>query len=169
DPAAVEGLIALAQALNGPTRCALITLRGGGNRSGADVALTMQTGFPFAVDLNRGYPRYRPEESAAALLASRRIDRVLVVGDPRRVPTPVAERLGAVPTAVVGPFASDAPFPTALAVDTAVAGIHEGGIAYRMDDVPLPLRPALDGPPAAVQVLEALAARLAARRGAEVA
>jgi hypothetical protein len=28
--------------------------------------------------------------------------------------------------------------------DTGVAGIHEGGMALRMDDVPLPLRPSLD-------------------------
>ena len=26
-----------------------------------------------------------------------------------------------------------------------MAGIHEGGTAFRMDDVPLPLRPALEG------------------------
>src|SRR5438034_8616101 len=47
DPARAEALVTLAQALNGPTRCALSTLRGGGNRSGADAVLTWQTGFPF--------------------------------------------------------------------------------------------------------------------------
>src|SRR5207247_10277717 len=56
DPARAEALVTLAQALNGPTRCALSTLRGGGNRSGADAVLTWQTGFPFAVDFARGYP-----------------------------------------------------------------------------------------------------------------
>ena len=60
DPDRAEALIALAQALNGRTRCALSTLRGGGNRSGADAVLTWQTGFPFAVDFGRGYPTYRP-------------------------------------------------------------------------------------------------------------
>src|SRR5256885_17103240 len=69
DPARAEALVALAQALNGPTRCALSTLRGGGNRSGADAVLTWQTGFPFAVDFARGYPTYRPQADAAALLA----------------------------------------------------------------------------------------------------
>src|SRR4029077_8221648 len=49
DPARAEALVTLAQALNGTTRCALSTLRGGGNRSGADAVLTWQTGFPFAV------------------------------------------------------------------------------------------------------------------------
>src|SRR2546429_5013534 len=60
DPDRAEALISLAQALNGPTRCALSTLRGGGNRSGADAVLTWQTGFPFAVDFVRGYPTHRP-------------------------------------------------------------------------------------------------------------
>src|SRR5688572_18873434 len=62
-------LLTLAQALNGPTRCAYIALRGGGNRSGADACLTAQTGYPVAVDFSRGYPRYRPYEHAAARLA----------------------------------------------------------------------------------------------------
>jgi formylmethanofuran dehydrogenase subunit B len=43
-----------------------------------------------------------------------------------------------------------------VAIDTGVAGIHEGGTAYRMDEVPLMLRPPLDGPRTASQVLLAL-------------
>src|SRR5207247_1420926 len=65
DPARAEALVTLSQALNGPTRCALSTLRGGGNRSGADAVLTWQTGFPFAVDFARGYPSYQPQAGAA--------------------------------------------------------------------------------------------------------
>src|SRR5207247_10074977 len=41
DPDRAEALVALAQALNGPTRCALSALRGGGHRSGADAVLTV--------------------------------------------------------------------------------------------------------------------------------
>ncbi|MFL5576856.1 MAG: hypothetical protein ACJ79S_12890, partial [Gemmatimonadaceae bacterium] len=54
----------------------------------------------------------------------------------------------------------------AAVVDTAVAGIHEGGTAVRMDDVPLPLRPSLEGPPAAVDVVRALRERVRRERGA---
>ena len=64
DPRRSDGLLALAEALNGPTRCALCTLRGGGNRSGADAVLTAQTGYPMAVDFARGTPRYRPYAGA---------------------------------------------------------------------------------------------------------
>ena len=160
-PDRAEGLIALAQALNGPTRCVLSTLRAGGNRSGADAVLTWQTGFPCAVDFGRGYPSYRPHDGAAALVARREIDATLVIGSPASVPEPVARGFGSVPTVAIGPYASAAGFAPAVAVDTGVAGIHEGGMAFRMDDVPLPLRPLVVGPPAAAVVVRDLATRLA--------
>jgi formylmethanofuran dehydrogenase subunit B len=43
-----------------------------------------------------------------------------------------------------------------VAIDTGTAGIHEGGTAYRMDEVPRSLRPPLTGQRSAVQTLEAL-------------
>jgi len=62
----------------------------------------------------------------------------------------------------IGPRASAAAFKPAVSVDTGIAGIHEGGTAYRMDEVPLPLRPALAGPPTAAGTLRALRERLGA-------
>ena len=164
DSAATEGLIALVQALNGSTRAALSTLRAGGNRSGLEAITTWQTGFPFAVDFQRGYPRYRPEEHAGQLLAAGRIRTVLLAGAPAALPPAVAAGLGNAVVVAVGPRASQAPFSTRVAVDTAMAGIHEGGTAVRLDDVPLPLRPVLSGPPAAREVLRALDDRLKSRR-----
>ena len=155
-----EGLIALAQALNGPTRCALSMLRAGGNRSGADAVVTWQTGFPCAVDFGRGYPSYRPHDGAAALVARREIDAMLVIGSPGSLPESVARGLASVATVAIGPYASAAAFAPVVAVDTGVAGIHEGGMAFRMDDVPLPLRPSVAGPPAAADVVRDLATRL---------
>ncbi len=57
---------------------------------------------------------------------------------------------------VIGPGASEAPGDPRVAIDTGRAGIHEGGTAYRMDDIPLPLTPVLDGSRTAVTVLVAL-------------
>jgi len=191
----VDGLLGLAQALNGPTRCALIALRGGGNRSGADAVLTWQTGFPTAVDFARGTPRYAvyradraPDEpdaeragdaatpaadadgkgaggdAARSLAAQGGFDAVLVVGDPAAVPTEVARALVRVPCVAIGPHASDFVPAPEIAVDTGMPGIHEPGVALRMDDVPLPLRPALGGVPSAAAVLLALARGVGARR-----
>ena len=149
DPLRVEGLIALMQALNGPTRAALTTLRAGGNRSGAEAVLTWQTGYPMAVDFASGFPRYTPDvrgldhvEDAAT---------VLVVGSAADLSSEIAASLGRVPTVAIGPRASEASFATRVAIDTGVAGIHEGGTAYRMDDVPLPLRPPIPGGRSAVR------------------
>jgi formylmethanofuran dehydrogenase subunit B len=162
DPARAEALVTLAQALNGATRCALSTLRGGGNRSGADAVLTWQTGFPFAVDFVRGYPSYRPEAGAAALLSGAEAGAALVIGAPASLPAPVAAALARVRTVAIGPRASAASFQPAVAVDTGVAGIHEAGTAFRMDDIPLPLRPSLEGARAALVTVRALRERLGA-------
>ena len=143
NPLRVEGLIALAQALNGPTRAALSSLRAGGNRPGAESVLTWQTGYPFAVDHSRGYPRYMPGDRGLDRLARGGFTAALVVGSPvsgwRSGSGSGRYRHGG-----DRPRASQAPFPTRVAIDTGVAGIHEGGTAYRMDEVPLSLRPPLD-------------------------
>jgi len=160
DPARAEALVTLSQTLNAPTRCALSTLRGGGNRSGADAVLTWQTGFPFAVDFARGYPSYQPQAGAAALLGAGEVDAALVIGAPATLPVPVATALARVGSVVIGPRASAATFQPAVAVDAGVAGIHEGGTAFRMDDVPLPLRPSFEGARAALVTVRALRERL---------
>ncbi len=54
DAQRTEGLVALTQVLNGPTRAALSSLRSGGNRSGAEAALTWQTGYPLRVSFSGG-------------------------------------------------------------------------------------------------------------------
>jgi formylmethanofuran dehydrogenase subunit B len=153
DPQRAAAMIALAQALNGPTRCALITLRGGGNRSGAEAVLTAETGFPTGVVFARGYPVYRPHD------AGRTTDALLVVGDAAQMPPDVVNRFAADARAIVGPRASlhDA----AVAVDTGVAGVHVNGTALRMDDVPLRLRPPVSVGLDPAEVLRALRSRVA--------
>jgi formylmethanofuran dehydrogenase subunit B len=49
-----------------------------------------------------------------------------------------------------------------VVIDSARAGIHEAGTALRMDDVPLPLRALVTGPPPARDLLATLAALVAA-------
>jgi formylmethanofuran dehydrogenase subunit B len=77
------------------------------------------------------------------------------------VPESLRPGLADLSVVLVGPRASEAPFPARVAIDTGVAGIHEAGLGYRMDDIPLPLRAVLPGPRSATETLERLAARLA--------
>jgi formylmethanofuran dehydrogenase subunit B len=161
-----EALIALAQQLNASIRCSLVALRGGGNRNGAESVMTWQTGFPMTVDYSHGVPRYRPDEGAARLIEQGAVDVILTVGNARAAGIPSA---GSAKRVVIGPWASRAEPAAEVAIDTGIAGIHEGGMAFRMDDIPLPLRPSLPGPPAAPDTaftLEALRARIRLRSGA---
>jgi formylmethanofuran dehydrogenase subunit B len=125
-PEYIEALLALTEALNGPTRAALVILRGGGNRVGADSVLTWQTGYPKAIDFSRGAPRYCPYDADD-------FDAILVIGTSTRAPQ----------TITIGPRASEG--PAIIAIDTGIAGIHDGGTAVRFDEIPLPLRPPLPG------------------------
>lgn len=155
NPLRVEGLIALVQTLNGPTRAALSSLRAGGNRVGAESVLTWQTGYPFAVDHSRGHPRYTPGDRGLDRLVRGGFTAALVVGSPS-VEGEAAAALGRIDTVAIGPRASQAPFNTRVAIDTGVAGIHEAGTGYRMDEVPLSLRPPLTGQRSTVQTLQSL-------------
>ena len=162
DPLRVEGLIALAQALNEPTRATLSSLRAGGNRTGAEAVLTWQTGYPFAVDYSRGYPRYTPAERGLDRLGAFRA--ILLAGAPA-IDGTRKDSFSETSVVAVGPRASQTSIPTRVAIDTGVAGIHEPGTAYRMDEVPLPLRPPLSSPRLAAETFTALATAIRTQLG----
>jgi formylmethanofuran dehydrogenase subunit B len=167
DPDRADALIALAQALNGPTRCALSALRAGGNRSGADAVTTSQTGYPMAIDFARGHPRYRPYDgTAGARLPIGGADALLVIGAASLIPEGLVASLARLPHALIGPRASESALATGgvAVIDSGMAGIHEGGTALRMDDVSLPLRPSLAGPRETRAVVRGVRERAQARR-----
>jgi formylmethanofuran dehydrogenase subunit B len=151
DAQRTESLVALAQILNGPTRAALSSLRAGGNRSGAEAALTWQTGYPMRVSFREGHPRCRSRCSGLERVQSGGADAVLVAGSVGALEAP-GLAWDKVPCVVIGPRAS-ALAGARVAIDTGIAGIHEPGTGYRMDDVPLPLAPVLENPRAAAETL----------------
>ncbi len=142
----IEALLRLTIELNVFTRFHARRMRMVGDVSGADNVLCWQTGFPFSVNLSRGYPRYSPGEySANETLANREPDVALLVGSNRIADfEPVAlAHLRSIPTILLdNPLAEPVWTPT-VRFHTAVYGIHRAGTAYRMDDVPIPLRPSL--------------------------
>ena len=75
------------------------------------------------------------------------MDTALLVGDWRAVPSASLDAIASLPKVIVGPSASEAPGTTHVSIDTGRAGIHEGGTAYRLDDIPLPLSAAARRPP----------------------
>ena len=97
--------------------------------------------------------------TSLALLRERGLDAALVVGSPV-FSAEDAAALSSVSTVAIGPRASQAPFTTSVAIDTGVAGIHESGVAYRMDEVPLELRAPVNVPRTTAEVLAALSEAL---------
>ena len=158
-----DSLIALTQSLNATTRASLCALRAGGNRNGSDTVLTWQTGFPMAVDFSRGAPRYTPEDATLARLARGAIDVGLLVGAANALPNEVSRALRGVRTIVIGPRASESALDASIRIDTGVASIHESGIAFRADDIPLPLHAVLPTPRDTASLLKALGVALAAK------
>lgn len=165
DPARTEALTAFVQALNGPTRAALFALRDGGNRNGFESLLTWQTGFPFAIDFGRGSPEFAADETVSERIERGRYAAALVLGAPSTLPAVVSNAFGQIPTVAVGPRASEAAFGPRIAIDTGVAGIHEGGLVLRMDDVPLQVEPLLSHDRSATDVVARLNQHAACGRG----
>lgn len=156
----VEALLRLVTDLNAHTRFYARRMRVYGDVAGADSVLCWQTGYPFSVNLARGFPRYSPGEySADALLSRGEVDACLLVGSEGIEPLslPAKEHLQRIPTIVLDYPHARSPIEPAVRFTTAIYGIHREGTAYRMDEIPIPLRRALDAPyPSDGEVLRAI-------------
>ena len=142
-------LLTLAAEMNAFTKFVAMPMRGHGNVTGADVIMRWQTGYPFGISFNRGYPRYNPGEfSTVDVLVRGDTDCAFIIGaDPgATMPRPAIEHLAKVPTIVLDPHVTHTSKLARVHITTAPAGISAPGTAYRMDEIPLPLRPALKSP-----------------------
>jgi len=159
-----EALLALTRDLNKHTRFVCKPNRGHGNVTGADNVVTWRTGYPFGVNLSRGYPRFNPGEyTSSDVLARGEADAALIIAsDPMaNFSQPAREHLKSIPYVALDP--KDTPTTRAAAVSFTVAtyGINVPGTVYRMDDVPLQLRPAFDSPfPSDLEILTRMEERV---------
>jgi formylmethanofuran dehydrogenase subunit B len=139
-------ILALARDLNQHTRFLAKPMRGHGNVTGADNVVSWSTGYPFGVNLGRGYPRFNPGEfTAVDLLVRGEADAALIISaDPAaNFPQAAIEHLKRIPTIVLDPALSETAKIGRVALTTAMYGINVAGTVYRMDDVPIRLRPLL--------------------------
>jgi formylmethanofuran dehydrogenase subunit B len=139
----VEALLLLVRDLNDYTRFSARGMRDPGDVTGADTVLTWQTGYPFSVNLARGYPRYNPGEfSAEGMLERGEVDACLLVGSEGvvRLSQQATDHLSRIPTIALDYPTVDSVIEPVIRFTTAVYGVHRQGTAYRMDGVPIPLR-----------------------------
>jgi formylmethanofuran dehydrogenase subunit B len=160
----VEALLCLVRDLNDHTRFYARRMRVQGDVTGADSVLAWQTGYPFSVNLARGYPRFNPGEfSAQDMLERREVDACVLVGSEglARFSEAALTHLKSIPTiALEYPTVQSALTPT-IRFTTAVYGIHRPGTAYRMDEIPIPLSAVLPASyPTDAEVLTQLGQRM---------
>jgi formylmethanofuran dehydrogenase subunit B len=139
----VAELFTLVAELNDHAKFSVMPMRGHGNVTGADQVLSWTSGYPFAVSYARGYPQFGPGEfTAVDMLARRAADAALILAsDPgAHFPAAAAAHLERIPTIVMDHGPSVVAEKAHVLFPTAAYGVDAAGTAYRMDNVPIPLK-----------------------------
>jgi formylmethanofuran dehydrogenase subunit B len=145
----IDAAIRLVQDLNSFTKWNMMPMRGHYNVAGANKTSTWQTGYPFAVDYARGYPRYQPGEfTAVDMLVNGEADVLLnIASDPAaHFPRAAIQHMATIPIINIDPKKSMTSLMATVNIPTAIAGIECDGAATRMDGLPMYLRQVVDPP-----------------------
>ena len=145
----VDEAISLVADLNTWTKFTIMPMRGHYNVTGANTVLAWLTGYPYAVDLSHGYPRYNPGDTSVVDILSRgECDAALVIGsDPlASFPALAAKNLCEIPLIVVDAHRTYTSEKASVVIPSAPVGIEAEGTAHRMDGVPIFLRRIIDPP-----------------------
>lgn len=159
-----EALLALTRDMNAYTRFVAKPNRGHGNVTGADNVVSWRTGYPFGVNHARGYPRFNPGEyTTSDTLARGEADCGMTIAcDPMaNFSEPARRHLASIPFIALDTKETPTTRAAKIAFSVATYGINTGGTVYRMDDVPIPLRPAFPSPhPSDFEVLSQIEQRV---------
>jgi formylmethanofuran dehydrogenase subunit B len=141
--------LSLVRDLNARTKFLIMPMRGHFNVAGANEVSAWVTGFPYAVDLSQGYPRYNPGDTTAVdVLLREDCDAALVVAsDPvANFPIGVARHLAKIPVITIDPHPSATTPISEVVFPSTVVGIETGGCIYRMDGVAIMTKPLVSPP-----------------------
>jgi len=146
----VQELIKLAHDLNEWTRFVLIPMRGHYNVTGGNEVMLWISGYPYAIDYMRGFPKMIPGVTTSTdALLNRDVDAALIIAsDPvAHFPRKAVEYLSEIPVIVIDPKWSLTALIADVVIPSGITGIECSGTAYRMDSVPLYLKKIVDPPP----------------------
>jgi len=161
-----EAALALVRDLNYLTKFVIIPMRGWFNVTGANEVTTWQTGYPYAVDLTQGYPRFNPGDTSAIDAVTRgEVDAALVVAsDPvSHFPGAAVKHLLGIPIVSLEPKMTPTTEASEVVIPSAILGIEASGTIYRIDGVPLEARKVVNPPPGVrsdVEILDAIIKRV---------
>jgi len=145
----IDNAINLIIDLNAYTKFGLMPMRGHYNVNGFNQVLSWLTGYPYAVDFSRGYPRYNPgETSTIDLLVRGEVDVMMnIAADPgAHFPQKAIEHIAKIPVISVEPHQTPTTELSNIVIPTAFTGVEVSGVAYRMDGVPLELKKVVEPP-----------------------
>jgi formylmethanofuran dehydrogenase subunit B len=145
----IDEAIALTKQLNEFTKFSIMPMRGHYNVTGSGEVLAWQFGFPYSVDLSRGFARYNPgDTSTIDLLTRGEVDAMFTIAsDPgAHFPISCVKQIAKLPSVCVDPHITPTSGVSKLHVPVAFVGIEVGGNAYRMDNVPIDTRKVIEPP-----------------------
>jgi formylmethanofuran dehydrogenase subunit B len=145
----ITNAINLVRQLNGFTKWIISPMRGHYNVTGAGTVWTWQCGYPMAIDLAQGYPRYNPGEYCANdVLVNGEADAALIVAsDPgAHFPAKSLRHMAKIPVIAIEPHITPTTELAEIILPPSIIGVEEEGTAYRMDHVPLKLKKVVDAP-----------------------
>ena len=140
-PQVFDRLATLAAAVGGPARCSLFPLSGDFNSAGLYHLLLRELGSPGAPD----FGGTAGPSTHLTPVDFRQVDAILVAGADLWWFLPEDElqdlRRRQVPLVVLSPFANRTASQAQVVLPVALAGVETSEMAYRMDGLPLVLRP----------------------------
>jgi formylmethanofuran dehydrogenase subunit B len=145
----IDAAVGLVAELNRKTKFVLTPMRGHYNVAGANTVATWQTGYPYAIDFSKGYPRYNPGEfTAVDLMASGEVDAAIIIAsDPGATfPADAARHLAKIPVITLEQKITPTTMLSKIVIPVATAGVETEGTAYRMDGISLRLSKLVDPP-----------------------
>jgi formylmethanofuran dehydrogenase subunit B len=145
----IEVAISLTRDLNARTKFLIMPMRGHFNVAGANIVFAWQSGYAFGVDFSLGYPRYNPGETTSmdVLLRGESDAALVIASDPGATfPKRAIQSLVKHPLIVIDPHMNATAMLGDVVFPSAFVGIEVEGTAYRMDNVPLPLKKVVEPP-----------------------
>lgn len=136
----IDLALSLVRDLNSKTKFLIMPMRGHFNVTGVNHVSAWETGYPYAVDLSRGYPRYNPGDTTAIdILLRGECDAALVAAsDPvASFPAKACRHLAEIPLITIDPHYSATTLVSDVVFPSALTGIETCGTVYRMDGVVL--------------------------------
>jgi formylmethanofuran dehydrogenase subunit B len=167
----IVAAIKLVQELNEWTKFGILPMRGHYNVAGSNQVSLWTTGYPYAVDYARGFPRMIiGMTSATDLLSNGDVDAALIIAsDPvAHLPRKAVEHLSKIPVIVIDAKWSLTTAFADVIIPGAYVGIECEGSAYRLDEVPIRLKKVVDPPPCILcdsEVLRKIVEKVKAKKG----